>query len=55
MSKELTIVAPKEFGLEEAKVKTIESAFTPKLIERDAFAEQYSVIIASELNDWLIS
>lgn len=50
MKNELTIVDPKEFGLEEAKVKTIESAFTPKLIERDAFAEQYSVIIASELN-----
>lgn len=50
MSKELSIVDPKEFGLEEQKGKTIESAFTPKLIERDAFSEQYSTIIASELN-----
>lgn len=51
METNLTIVDPKEFGLEEQKGKTIESAFTPKLIERDAFSEQYSAIIASELND----
>jgi len=50
MKTEVTIVDPKEFGLEETKGKTIESAFTQKMIERDAFAEQYSTIIASELN-----
>ena len=50
MKNDLTIVDPKEFGLEEKKVKTIESAFTPKLVERDALAEQYAKIISSELN-----
>lgn len=50
MSKELTIVDPKEFGIEEAKGKSIEQAFSPKLIERDAFAQQYETIITQELN-----
>lgn len=50
MSKELAIVDPKEFGIEEKQGKTIETSFAPKLIEREAFTEQYNTIIKQELN-----
>lgn len=47
---ELQLVDPKEFGLEKSKATSIESAFKPKLIESDAFAEQYETIVKQELN-----
>lgn len=50
MKNELTILDPKEFGLEESKTKTIETAFLPKIIESDTFATQYEVIVKQELN-----
>src|SRR6478735_4349476 len=49
-TQELQLVDPKEFGLETSKATSIESAFKPKLIERDAFAKQYEAIIKQELN-----
>jgi len=44
-------VDPKEFGLEENKVKSIEAAFTPKIIERDALKDQYEELITQELTE----
>lgn len=49
-TQELSIIDPKEYGLETSKATSIESAFKPKLIERDAFTEQYESIIKQDLN-----
>jgi hypothetical protein len=42
-------VDPKEAGLDEKQVKTIESAFMPKIVERDALKEIYQRLITSEI------
>lgn len=50
MSTQLVIVDPKEFNLDNAKAETIASAFTPKLVEREAYAQQYAELITQELS-----
>lgn len=50
MSTQLVIVDPKEFNLDNAKAETIASAFTPKLLEREAYAQQYAELITQELS-----
>ena len=40
---------PKEYGLDEQKVQTIEQAFSPKIEERKLLSEIYAEIIKSEL------
>ena len=42
-------VNPQEFGLEEKSVKTIEEAFSPKIVERDGLAVIYGELIKQEL------
>lgn len=51
MNTELTKVDPKEFGLDEVQVVTIEQAFAPKIAERDGLAVIYQQVITKELND----
>jgi hypothetical protein len=46
---EITIIDPKEFGLEAQNVLTIEQAFLPKIQERNAIAEIYNELIKKEL------
>jgi len=46
---ELQKVDPKEFGLEEIQVATIEQAFMPKIAERDGYAQIYEQLITKEL------
>ena len=49
MTTELVKIDPKEFGLEESNVATIEQAFAPKIIERDALSVIYESVITKEL------
>ena len=49
MNTELVKVDPKEFGLEEVQVATIEQAFMPKIVERDGYAVIYEQLITKEL------
>ena len=51
MSTELTKVDPKEFGLDEVQVVTIEQAFAPKIAERDGMVEIYQQILTKELTE----
>lgn len=52
MSKEKAIIIdPKEYGLEEKKAGTIESAFLPKKVETDGFVKVYESIINKEINE----
>jgi len=46
---ELQKVDPKEFGLEEIQVITIEQAFLPKIAERDGYSVIYEQLITKEL------
>jgi hypothetical protein len=46
---EITIIDPKEFGLEAQNVLSIEQAFLPKIQERNAIAEIYNELIKQEL------
>lgn len=46
---EIVKVNPAEFGLKEAEVQPIESAFMPKIIEREALREVYENVINQEL------
>lgn len=46
---EIAKVNPAEFGLKEAEVQPIESAFMPKIIEREALREVYENVINREL------
>lgn len=50
MKNEVAIIDPKEYGLEEKKAVEIESAFAPKIIERDGLLAIYSQIITEELS-----
>ncbi len=54
MNTQLTI-DPKEFGLDETQVVTIEQAFAPKIAERDGLIEVYQKVITSELTPELCS
>ena len=47
---ELTKIDPKEYGLEASKVKEIEQAFTPKIVERDALTKIYEQLITKEVD-----
>lgn len=46
---ELTIIDPKEYGLDEANVVSIQEAFTPKIVERNELAKIYEDLIKQEL------
>ena len=46
---EIVKVNPAEFGLKESEVQPIESAFMPKIVEREALREMYENIIGQEL------
>jgi hypothetical protein len=52
---ELVKIDPKEFGLEESSVATIEQAFLPKIAERDGYAQIYEQLITKELTPELCS
>lgn len=55
MTTELVKIDPKEFGLEENQVQTIEQAFMPKIIERDGYVKVYEQLITKELTPSLCS
>jgi len=55
MSTEITKIDPKEYGLEETQVQTIEQAFAPKIAERDGLIEIYQQVITKELTPELCS
>lgn len=42
-------VNPKDYGLEESSVATIEQAFQPKIIERDALVPMYEALVKQEI------
>jgi len=46
----LSIIDPKEYGIEETKALSIEKSFEPKKIELTAFTQQYADVVAMELN-----
>lgn len=46
---EIAKLDPKEFGLEESNVQTIEQAFQPKILERDALVPAYEELIKKEI------
>lgn len=52
---EITKVDPKEFGLEPSETQTIEQAFMPKIVERDALKTIYEGLITQELTPALCS
>lgn len=49
MKTEIAKLDPAEYGLKETEVQTIDSAFMPKIIEREALGETYEHIINQEL------
>lgn len=49
MNTEIVKLNPKEFGLEETQAQTIESAFMPKIVERDALREVYNNLLTKEI------
>jgi len=49
----MTIIDPKEFGLEEKEGATIEQSFMPKVVEREALKLMYEQIITKELTSEL--
>lgn len=51
---ELKVIKAEDFGLESAKVATIEQAFAPIIIERDALIQSYEAIVTKELTPSLI-
>jgi hypothetical protein len=51
MSTELVKVNPKEYGLEDNQVQTIEQAFLPKIKERESLTEIYGQLITKELSE----
>lgn len=58
MSTEITRIEkldPKDFGLDEANVATIEQAFKPKILERDALVPLYEELTKKELTPELCS
>lgn len=50
MKTEISKLNPAEFGLKEDQAETIEKAFMPKIIERNALSEMYETLIKSELS-----
>lgn len=49
MTNELSKIDPKEYGLEQKQVTTIEQAFAPKIAERDALLEMYETMLKVEI------
>lgn len=49
MTNELSKIDPKEYGLEQKQVATIEQAFAPKIAERDALLEMYETMLKVEI------
>jgi hypothetical protein len=49
MENQELVISPKEFGLEENKVKDIELAFLPKIEERNQYAKMYVDLLSKEL------
>jgi len=45
------LLNPKEYGLDEVQVVTIEQAFAPKIAERDGLIAIYEQVITKELTD----
>ena len=50
----MKLIKAEDFGLEPAKVATIEQAFAPVIIERDALIQSYEAIVTKELTPALI-
>lgn len=50
MSTEIITVDPKEFGLQQSEVATIEQAFLPKIQEREALAQVYETLLTQEIS-----
>jgi hypothetical protein len=48
MENQVTIIDPKEFGLEEKNVVEIESAFAVKIVERENLIGIYNDLITKE-------
>ena len=48
----MKLIKAEDFGLEPAKVATIEQAFAPVIIERDALIQSYEAIVTKELNPY---
>lgn len=55
MNTQILKIDPKEFGLEDQQVQTIEQAFAPKIAERDGLVEIYKSVISKELTPELCS
>jgi len=55
MTTEIAKIDPKEYGLADEQVQTIEAAFMPKITERNGLAEIYGTIIAQEITPSLCS
>ena len=47
--KEISKIDPKEFGLEESQAATVESAFMPKIVERDGLKPIYEQLLTQEI------
>ena len=46
---EVLKIDPKEFGLDETQVQSIESAFMPKIVERDGLKQFYKQVLTKEI------
>jgi hypothetical protein len=55
MTTEITKIDPKEFGLEENKALTIQTAFEVKIAEREALANVYQNVITKEITPELVN
>jgi len=49
MTTQLTKINPAEYGLDSEKVKSIEDAFMPKIVERDGLAKVYENLLTEDI------
>lgn len=49
--KTVQLIDPKEYGLEEKKAGTIETAFLPKKVETEGFVKVYETILSKEIDE----
>lgn len=54
MENQITIIDPKEYGLEENNVSQIVEAFQPKIVERNELVKVYENVIGKELTPELV-
>lgn len=54
MENQITIIDPKEFGLEKKNVQSIEEAFKPKIAEREVLNSIYEQLIVKEIDQSLV-